>query len=379
MEHPTDFDPYLEWLGISATDRPLDHYRLLGLPHFESDLARIERHADQRMAMVRRFQTGPRSAWSQHILNELSSARGCLTQRETKITYDAALQGILSASMPASEIVSEILPPMVSGPSDPAQQVSDPTPQAVSASAAPSPPPSWEFDPAAPPPITPSLVVVRDLDDTSHSKSRTPTSKARNWIPALVALLVVTASIVFLAVWLSGKSGRPEPTSTSTKESTPPPSSSNRANESRSKTPDADSDPTVVRQEANGKLNFPVTLAQLHGESLQVEVQHDRSVVTGWKSSQEYLEWNFRLEKPGVFRVRVHYMATERMQGGRMMVSVGDSRKGCDVRESRDGEFHYDEFYLAVRRSGENRLTVRAESVPGPEFLVLERIEFLPR
>jgi len=352
VAHPTDFDPYFEWLGISPADRPLDHYRLLGLPHFESDLARIERHADERMAKVRRSQTGPRGVWSQHILNELSSARGCLTHRETKLTYDAALHGILSASQPVPESADVLIPP---------------------------PAPSWEIDPIASAPVTPALVVIRDLNNDLDSPARSPTPAAGKWIPVVVALVVVAAGLILFAVLLGRKSDPRDRNSSGADVSSRPRVGSDVTKERRTKAPENDSDPNLVRPLANGKLDFPVTLAQLHGESLAVEVQHGRSVVAGWKSTQEYLEWTFRVEKPGVFRVRVHYTATEPMHGGRMMVSVGESRKGCDVRSSEENEFHYEEFYLAVRRSGENRLTVRAESVPGPEFLVLERIEFLPR
>ena len=32
------FDPYHKWLGISPKDQPPDHYRLLGIDRFESDL-----------------------------------------------------------------------------------------------------------------------------------------------------------------------------------------------------------------------------------------------------------------------------------------------------------------------------------------------------
>ena len=39
---PIEFDPYLEWLGIQITERPLDHYALLGLARFESSETLIE-------------------------------------------------------------------------------------------------------------------------------------------------------------------------------------------------------------------------------------------------------------------------------------------------------------------------------------------------
>ena len=56
------FDPYHQWLGISPKDQPPNHYRLLGVDLFESDLDVISNAADQRMAHVRSFQTGQHAA-----------------------------------------------------------------------------------------------------------------------------------------------------------------------------------------------------------------------------------------------------------------------------------------------------------------------------
>src|SRR5438552_41742 len=91
------FDPYRDWLGIEPHELPADHYRLLGLARFEADPARITSAADERMALVRSFQTGPRGASTQKLLNELATARVCLQNAQSKAAYDAALANRLSA------------------------------------------------------------------------------------------------------------------------------------------------------------------------------------------------------------------------------------------------------------------------------------------
>lgn len=58
------FDAYRKWLGISPTEQPPDHYRLLGVVRFEDDADTISNAADRQMAHVRTFQTGPHSALS---------------------------------------------------------------------------------------------------------------------------------------------------------------------------------------------------------------------------------------------------------------------------------------------------------------------------
>ena len=74
----SDFDPYRKWLGIPPKDQPPHHYRLLGIPLFESDADVIENAANRQMAHVRTFQSSKHAEQSQKILNELSTAKVCL-------------------------------------------------------------------------------------------------------------------------------------------------------------------------------------------------------------------------------------------------------------------------------------------------------------
>jgi hypothetical protein len=96
MPEPT-FDPLAEWLAIPPAEQPPHHYRLLGLALFEDDAAAIERAADERMAIVRRHQTGPRAAATQQVLNRLAAAKQCLLNSATRGAYDAAIRGQLAA------------------------------------------------------------------------------------------------------------------------------------------------------------------------------------------------------------------------------------------------------------------------------------------
>jgi len=100
---PADtFDPFAEWLGIPAAEQPPNHYRLLGLATFESDVEKIERAVDERMTIVRRHQTGPRAAATQRVLNRLAAAKQCLINPGTRDAYDAAIRGQLAACRPSA-------------------------------------------------------------------------------------------------------------------------------------------------------------------------------------------------------------------------------------------------------------------------------------
>ncbi len=111
------FDPYYTWLGISPKEQPVDLYRLLGVQRFESDTVVIESAADQRMAHLRTFQTGPRGELAARILNELAAARVTLHVPQKKAAYDDGLRSIQPSADPSQSspfgpaTPAEILPP----------------------------------------------------------------------------------------------------------------------------------------------------------------------------------------------------------------------------------------------------------------------------
>jgi hypothetical protein len=108
------FDPYRKWLGISRAEQPPHHYRLLSIDLFESDAEVIDGAADRQMAHLRTFQTGPHSADSQKLLNEVSAARICLLAPAKKATYDEQLRRQLAPPQPPSRTTTPELAP---GPS----------------------------------------------------------------------------------------------------------------------------------------------------------------------------------------------------------------------------------------------------------------------
>jgi len=108
--HELPFDPYHKWLGIPPKDQPPDHYRLLGLERFESDLDVIAHAADARMAHIKSLATGAYSHLSQELLNAISAARVCLLNPQTKTHYDAALWERLEQQRAASPPVPPPLP-----------------------------------------------------------------------------------------------------------------------------------------------------------------------------------------------------------------------------------------------------------------------------
>jgi len=104
MDQTTDksLDGYQEWLGIPLGPRPPNHYVLLGLELFESDVEVIRRNANDRVKIVRPRCLKHRDLGTT-ILNEIAKAVVCLTDLESKAVYDATLRkGDSHAEQPAA-------------------------------------------------------------------------------------------------------------------------------------------------------------------------------------------------------------------------------------------------------------------------------------
>jgi hypothetical protein len=84
-------DVYRDWLKITETARPLNHYQLLRLKQFEDNTAKVREHYRAMNAHVRKFAAGEFAKQSQELLNVLARAMLCLTDSQRKAEYDTTL------------------------------------------------------------------------------------------------------------------------------------------------------------------------------------------------------------------------------------------------------------------------------------------------
>lgn len=94
MSNPVNlpFDPYVEWLGISTTQRPPDYYTLLGLHSTRASSEEVERAFATALARVRVYQVGARSAVALKLVDELSAAFRVLGNVDQRREYDRQRQ-----------------------------------------------------------------------------------------------------------------------------------------------------------------------------------------------------------------------------------------------------------------------------------------------
>ena len=86
------FDAYHQWLGIPPGEQPPNHYRLLGVPLFESDPDVIETAAQRQTVFLRTLQLGPQAELAERTLNAVARARVTLLNVDQKAAYDDKLR-----------------------------------------------------------------------------------------------------------------------------------------------------------------------------------------------------------------------------------------------------------------------------------------------
>jgi hypothetical protein len=118
MPAEKQLDVYRDWLGITETKRPLNHYQLLRLKQFEDDTGKIRDNYRKMNAHVRKYSSGEFGPQSQALLNELAKAMLCLTDARRKAEYDITL-GRKEAAPGVRRTFEELL--LVRGVVDPNQ------------------------------------------------------------------------------------------------------------------------------------------------------------------------------------------------------------------------------------------------------------------
>ena len=347
------FDPYQQWLGIQPHEHPVDHYRLLGLPRYCSDQELIRSATDGRMGYVRTFQTGRHAAHTQQLLNKLSAAKLCLLDPHTRATYNAVLEGQMSAEPQPAAAAG--LPPASDRPAVRMVKQSVQLPHVTDSEPA-------TGDGGKPGPYGPST-------EQHHGRQR-----ARPWH------LGVVAGGLFLAVALIW--GFSQIVSQSVSSTADPPSHGHE-NSLLEENPPVDQT-VLIHQESNGVINLPAAVATTRGPYIEVATRGGELVLVHWESIADSATWDFHvvsLPRQGIFKVEITYAGDEDADGSRFTLAVGESSITKTARNTGGLDQFTTEHigYLALRRNGRHQLSATAAAKPLDQVMVLRSIRLIPR
>ncbi len=184
------FDPYYRWLSIPPSEQPPNHYRLLGVALFEPDEEVISEAAERQMLHVKLHASGPHSALSQKLLNELARAKLCLLDPTKRAAYDQALHARLNRADSTASPAAALAPPQPPRATPPEGiAAGPPRPQPVAAVARPQPAPRATPAAGLPPQ---SAAVVRSSPVQAQLKRRSQKQRQQ----MLVAGGLVTALLL---------------------------------------------------------------------------------------------------------------------------------------------------------------------------------------
>jgi hypothetical protein len=268
------FDPYYTWLGIPPEEQPADYYRLLGVRRYESNSDVINNAADQRMAHIRTFQAGKRSAESQKLLNELAAAVVCLASPQKRAAYDEQLRAQEAARLPAPGYAA---PPGMYSPMPPAWPAAPPLAQPM---------------PVAAPVAAPSAPVA---SISVRSSGKASNGSGLLWIGLLGVLALVAVGAGIWAV--TRKSKEPAPIARANPEPpTPPPAPIEAESPKHPETPRT----PVPTSEPPGAETSPTPSESRETKTPASASSGDSSLVTAQGDLRT--EWRYHTAARGTFK-----------------------------------------------------------------------------
>lgn len=358
------FDPYREWLGIEPHEQPADFYRLMGVARFESNPAVIAAAADQRMALLRSFQTGPRAVYTQRLLNELAAARIALLSPAGKANYDAALARHLAARIASTANAPAYAQPGVPGVL---------TFGIVQAATAPPAPPV--LPPAVPTPVAPRVSL--EIDAPPDEAPSAPVRPAPWWQPLLLVVGVALVALAAVVIWSVYQPDLLGTANQSDGELVTPDGGDAPLGPAQAR-PKPASRPVVLLQEGSGQVVFSPATA-IRGGSVELEIAGTEEVLTSWTTANDSVEWHFKLVKPGFFQAEIVYATIPSAENATLELTIGERTTACELRSSGGlDQFITDAFTVFISASGEQTLVVRPADPPEGEWLVLKSVRLMP-
>jgi hypothetical protein len=349
MQPPLEaFDPYDQWLGIAPSEKPYDHYRLLGIPRFEPDPGQIVAAAESRMALVRSYQVGPRGRYTQRLLNELAAAKVCLTSPGAKAAYDEALRKIDQRLCTTPAVLAAPMPPRAAPPVVP---------------------------PLLSPPLAPQLPAIQiDIDEAKElvfvGELVEPSPWWRPVMGLVFAALVALAGVTCWAI-NAGLNRESSPVEVNQPEIPVDPAETPSA-------PAFDPPAIVQQQEASGEIHLPLTTAELSGGIELIETDAG-PILQNWSAEGARSTWLIALVEPGFFHLELVYATNAGFEESNLLATVGEQEKRCLLRDSGGlDKFLTDTYTIALPKSGRHSLVLQSAALPAGGEIVVRSVRLVP-
>ncbi len=136
----------------------------------------------------------------------------------------------------------------------------------------------------------------------------------------------------------------------------------------------------AVSQSETGEVNLPAKLAQVHGATARYESGDGKDNIGYWTDVNDWVSWDFILEKGGEFDVEITYACERGSGGSEFLVQVADQTLQGKVEETGSWTQFVTKMLGAVSlKRGRYTLAVRPVTKPGGAVMNLQRIRLIPK
>jgi len=134
----------------------------------------------------------------------------------------------------------------------------------------------------------------------------------------------------------------------------------------------------TVRQSADGAIVLTAFDAQLHGDQLTYEAGNN--CIGYWNNSQEWIQWDVQIDKPGKFSVTVTTACAKGSGGSQYAVVAGPEKLPGTVKETADWATFSSETLgtLEIPSTGRIAVSVRLAGKATPAVMNVRSIELRP-
>jgi alpha-L-fucosidase len=135
-----------------------------------------------------------------------------------------------------------------------------------------------------------------------------------------------------------------------------------------------------IRPQADGKIVLRAAEATIHGDSPRYESDGGKDNIGYWHNPKDYVDWEFKSQKPGVYRVEIVYSCQAGAEGSEFAVAMGDQLLSGRSNSTGDwSKFTTEELgTLKLGKSGNYTLAVRPKAEPKWRVIGLQAVILTP-
>lgn len=136
----------------------------------------------------------------------------------------------------------------------------------------------------------------------------------------------------------------------------------------------------AIYQSENGEVDLPAKLAQVHGRTARYESGDGKDNIGYWTDANDWVSWDFILDKGGEFDVEITYACEKGSGGSEFLVQVADQTLQGKVEETGSWTQFVTKMLGTVSlKRGRYTLAVRPVTKPGGAVMNLQRIRLIPK